>query len=87
MGRSLIPMYRLEFDDGTRNVQAWRGRASVVALEEWITAYVKSLSIGGVNEHISRTLGYIPFPRTAKIVRQKDNVIVAEWHAGMFHVY
>lgn len=56
-------------------------------LEKWIYAYAKSLELGGVNEHISKSEGAIPYPTSAKIVNQFTGEVVAEWKAGMFQVW
>lgn len=87
MGKSYTPIYRLEFNDGAPRVQAWKGRANAGTLERWVVSYAKSLELGGCNEHISLSLGHIPYPRKARIVRQATGKVVAEWQAGMFQVY
>lgn len=87
MGHSITPTYRLEYWDGSTHSQAWQGRATVKRLESWVFDYSASLRAGGVNQHISRSLGYIPYPTIAVIVRQSDGERVAEWSAGKFQVY
>lgn len=87
MGRSYTPTYRLEFHDGSPQVQAWRGKATAGALEQWVFSYSKSLELGGVNQHISQKLGHIPYPNKARIVRQATGEVVAKWKAGLFQVY
>ena len=87
MGKSYTPTYRLEFNDGKPQMQAWKGRATDQALEQWIYSYAKSLELGGVNQHISLSLGHIPYPNKARIVRQSNGEVVAEWKAGLFQVY
>jgi hypothetical protein len=91
MGRSYTPVYRLEFYEGRPEkgcmVQAWKGKATTQALEQWVFSYSKSLELGGVNQHISLSLGHIPYPNKARIVRQSNGEVVAEWKAGLFQVY
>ena len=91
MGRSYTPVYRLEFYEGRSEkgcmVQAWKGKATTQALEQWIYSYAKSLELGGVNQHISISLGHIPYPYSARIVRQATGEVVATWKAGMFQVW
>lgn len=92
MGKSYTPKYRLEFQDSTRKAfswecQAWKGKTTQKALEAWIFGYADSLKIGGVNEHISKALGLIPYPTKARIIRQADDQIMAEWEAGMFQCF
>ncbi|CAB5221281.1 hypothetical protein UFOVP244_125 [uncultured Caudovirales phage] len=90
MGKSVTPKYRLEIRDcGNRlgssaTPSAWRGRASKKALEDYIDGYHDSLKIGGVNQHVSISLGYIPFVNRAQIVEQKTGLVVAEWVAPTF---
>jgi hypothetical protein len=38
------------------------GRPTVENLARYVLAYATSLELGGVNDHISRSLGYIPYP-------------------------
>ena len=87
MGKSITPTYRLEFNDGKPQMQAWKGRATDQALERWIYSYAKSLELGGVNQHISLSLGHIPYLYSARIVRQATGEVVATWKAGMFQVW
>lgn len=87
MGRTTTPQYRLEMNDGTKHVQAWRGAVSEKRLQDFILSYAKSLELGGVNEHISLSLGRVPYPFSARIVRQRTSEVVAEWKAGMFQVW
>ena len=93
----MTPTYRLEFSESGGSLekgiymrshrQAWRGRATPKRLQEWVFAYARSLQVGGVNAHISTMLGYVPFPASARIVRQRTGEIVATWKAGLFQVY
>ena len=91
MGRSYTPVYRLEFYEGRSEkgyrVQAWKGKATTQALEQWVFSYSKSLELGGVNQHISLSLGHIPYPYSARIVRQATGEVVTTWKAGMFQVW
>lgn len=63
------------------------GRPTDANLERVILAYGKSLEIGGCNEHISRGLGYIPYPTSARIVRAATRELMASWSAGAFRVW
>lgn len=85
MGRVYKVKNRLElWDDQGKHQQAWRGRASDSALAQYIQDYIDSLQIGGVNEHISRSLGYIPVPHKAYIINQNTEKVVARWEAPAF---
>jgi hypothetical protein len=48
-------------------------------------AYGKSLEVGGANEHISNSLGHIPYPDRA-VIRHNNQTreVVVEWRAGAF---
>lgn len=90
MGRSYMPKYRIEFSDqgGPQFPQAWRvreyGKPTTENIEKWVHSLVDSMKIGGVNEHISRAVGYIPVPNRAKVVNQYTGETVATWTAPMF---
>jgi len=88
MGRIVRSKYRLEITDsaGTHKL-LWRGRSPGARLGDHILAYAKSLERGGSNEHISKNLGYIPYPSSARIIEQDTGRTVAQWKAGMFQVY
>lgn len=91
MGKSITPKYRIHVAERNpfngRNVinqMAWRGKASEKNLSEYITQYINSLKIGGVNEQISKMLGYIPVPNEAWIINQKTGETVVTWKAPKF---
>lgn len=78
MGRSYTPPYRVEHDGSTPS--AWRreyGKPTEANLSKFIQEYSRSLEAGGCNQHVSKPLGYIPYPSWARIVRQCDGVVVA----------
>lgn len=95
MGRSYTPPYRLEMSGttsmcwmvGDRYQVKGNGKPTYDNLVKFIREYARSLEAGGTNEHISKALGYVPYPNWAKIVRQKDGVVMAEWKAAPFQVY
>lgn len=94
MGRTITPSYRVELMEHrvgsfgpAVNRMGWDGRPTVANLERYVFAYVDSLKAGGVNAHISESLGYIPIPHSARIVRQKTGRIVASWQAAMFQAF
>lgn len=89
MGRTITPKYRIELADRVmQNPMAWTGgRATQANLEKYIFAYAKDLEAGGVNEHIAKALGYVPYPTYARIVKQADGEVMATWKAGTFQVY
>jgi len=89
MGRSFTPTYALVLDG---NDMMWdvkrHGRPTEANLEKYVMAYAKSLEVGGSNEGISNAFGYIPYPRSAKIVRNVlGGEVVASWKAAMFQIY
>ena len=89
MGYTITPKYRIELADRVmQNPMAWTGgRATQVNLEKYIFVYAKGLEVGGVNQHIAKALGYVPYPTYARIVRQQDGHVMATWKAGTFQVY
>ncbi len=94
MGRSVTPPYRLEMSGVT--AATWRvkaqygipgdGKPTEANLIKYIRAYAKSLESGS-NVHISKALGYVPYPTWARIVRQADGQVMAEWKAAPFQVW
>jgi hypothetical protein len=97
MGRIITPKYRLEIKpvpkpgrDGFYEftAQAWevktKGKPTAANIEKYIRAFVESQKIGGCNEHLARSAGFIQVPNCARIVRQSDGQVVAEWRAPMF---
>jgi len=92
MSTTRTPTYRLEITESgfctLRTIRAvWRGRATQQRLDAWLQAYVKSLCPGGVNAHVSKALGYIPYPSALKIIRQSTGDCVAEWKAAPFQLW
>lgn len=88
-------MYRLEMPNCTS--MTWRvkaqygipgdGQPNDANLMRYLLAYVNSLKPGGSNYHVSKALGYIPYPTWARIVRQSDNKIMTSWVQPMFFVW
>lgn len=80
--------YKLEIDG---HIQAWRtvdGRPTKKNLAKYIYAYGKSLESGGINHHISKQLGYIPYPNYARIALNEPtgqgDFTIVEWKAHIF---
>lgn len=95
MGRITTPTFRLEFNDNPWRLvwnakETWDctkyGRPSTASIERFRVARHKSLEIGGVNEHISKSIGYIPYINRARIIRQATGETVAEFTAPPFEV-
>ena len=88
MGRSITPKYRLVLDN---QIMIWRGKATQKELKNFVFAYAKSLEIGGCNDHVSKMLGYIPYPSEARIEYNDDfvhvNDPVAVWKAAPFQAW
>lgn len=103
MGRITTPKYRLEIWSNAPlrrvaemvfagpSIESWqvsqRGRPTERNLEHYLFAQAKSFEHGGVNQHVSRALGYVPYPREARIVNQRTGQIVAKWKAATFQVF
>lgn len=98
MGKSYTPKYRIEMKDHAGwNQSSWdvRSRANTVGmgkptnenLKKKVYSYAKSLEIGGVNEGLSISTGFVPYPSEARIVNQFTGEIMAEWKADMFHCW
>lgn len=92
MGRIVTPKYRVDYwDNSGKHSGAWivsdDGKPNDSNLEKWVMSLVRSYSAGGVNSHISASLGYVPFVTMARIVNQKSENVITIWHAAMFQVY
>jgi hypothetical protein len=92
MGKHHIPKYVVVLDGKADQCLSWYvkdyGHATDKNLEIFVMRYAKSLEHGGVNAHISESLGYIPYPRRAEIRHNyHGGATVAEWTAGAFQVY
>jgi hypothetical protein len=94
MGRSTTPKYAIRVSEG-RNAKhgvtpmAWSvkesGKPTAENLAKWVEAYHRSLEPGGVNAHIFRSIGHVPYLTAARIVRNvSGGETVAEWIAPMF---
>ena len=97
MGRSFTTKYRLELFEIRPSdhhlittKMCWqckeKGLATADNLVKYITALINSFKIGGVNEHVSNGIGYMPIPNEARIVNQRTGAIVAEWKAPKFMI-
>ena len=89
MGRSTIPTYVVHYrDQQGLAIVAWNtktnGRPTESNLERWRKAMNASMKIGGVNEHISRSLGYIPHVSHAEIHNQRTGAVVCAVMMPMF---
>jgi len=86
MGKSITPKYRIIVDG---QVMSWDGKPTQKALEHFVFSYAKSLEHGGCNEHISKQIGYVPYPINCKIETntQYKPVTMAAWKAAPFQVY
>lgn len=68
-------------------LEVWQGEATSKLLEQRILEYAKTLQIGGVNYHLTKARGFIPYPTKAAILNMDTNEIVVEWKAAMFQVW
>jgi hypothetical protein len=103
MGKTVTPKYALEIftnklvngkwtsvpaiDCATWDIKS-HGRPTAENLEKYVLAYAKSLEAGGINEGISKDLGYIPYPTKAVIrYNHAHGAEVAVWKAAAFQVW
>jgi hypothetical protein len=49
--------------------------------------YIKQYLPGGINAHVSKTLGYVPYPNIASVTDLDTGKVVALWGAAMFEVW
>ena len=98
MGRSFTPTFRIETGPATcpgkatvvTSTHGWDaksyGRPTKANLDKYALATIKSMHLGGCNEHISKGYGFIPVPAWIKVVRQATGEVVAEWKPAPFQV-
>ena len=89
MGKGTIPTYVVHYrDQQGLKIVAWttktNGRPTEANLEKWRKAMNASMQIGGVNEHISRSLGFIPHVSHAEIHNQRTGAAVCAVRMPMF---
>lgn len=91
MGKTYTPKYRIEFLQtncgGGNTPMCWdikNGRPTNDNLEKYLDAYSKSCEMGGVNDHISAAIGFIPVVLKAVIINQRNEEIVASYQAPLF---
>lgn len=80
MGRTFTPKYRIEAN-GFLTRSTWQhkyhGRPTAANLAKWAAKNNESTQPGGCNEHVGTDC---PITK-ARIVRQSDDVVIAEWEA------
>ena len=89
MGKSTIPTYVVRYrDQQGPKIILWntkaKGRPTEANLEKWRKAMNASMKIGGVNEHISLSLGFVPHVSHAEIHNQKTGAVVCAVRMPMF---
>ena len=80
-----IPVRILSINNGSEFPTLYTGEVSEESLADQVKIFNDSYKVGGVNQHISESKGFIPFANSAKIVDINDTVLV-EWKAGMFQI-
>lgn len=88
MGRTVRLKYRIEAND-TKGAwrTGWRGRATDRRLGEYCQSVDESMKVGGVNEHVSKSIGFIPIILGARIVNQDTGETVATYQRVAFQVF
>ena len=79
MGKSTIPRYVIKSSAGI--IYTGNRRPNV---EREVMQYIDSMKIGGVNEHLSKAIGYMPIPSSATLIDQIARAVVEVWHAPAF---
>ncbi len=93
--RDSTPPYRLEMSGSTpwawyvkgNSYRTGYGQPTLSNLKKVLVDYAKSLELGGVNYHITKAFGYVPYPTWAKVIRQSDHEVMASWRQGDFEIY
>lgn len=97
MGKSITPPYVIDVHtrkpDGHTQIDTmtWDaktyGRANAMNLEKWAIAYGRSFNPDGVNFHISKAVGYLPYPNRVILRKNVRTDIIAVWTAPPFFVW
>jgi hypothetical protein len=74
------------WDVKSRTNVVGKGKPNRENLRAWRDSFNKSFLAGGVNEHITKAIGSIPNVTYARIVRQSNNEVMAEFTAPAFEV-
>lgn len=87
-----LKVYTLKICEGTSEQETfWSvtklGEPTEDNLWKAVAHYAKQLETGGVNHHVSRSLGHIPYPTAARIHDLMTGAVVAQWKAGTFQVW
>lgn len=93
MGKIYTPTFRAEVKDNTSPVwisMVWNvkdhGRPSNNNAETFRVKLNSSFLPGGVNEHISKSAGFLVHVNSVRVIRQATGDVVAEAKAPMFEV-
>ena len=94
MGRTITPVYRVEFKDNTSghfwNQQSWDcrrdGKPTETNLEQWRIRYNASFQSDGANFHCSKSLRRVIHISEARLVRQAGGRTVAATRMPIFEV-
>lgn len=89
MGKSTIPTHVVRYrDQQGPKVLIWNsktsGKPTVANLDKWRKVMNASMKPGGVNEHVSKALGFIPYIGNCEIHNQKTGQTVCSFKAPMF---
>lgn len=93
MGRITTPTHRIKITysapsgRGHSESHGWSGRVSAKRLADYVQALADSLKLGGCNDHITKSLGYLSVPVKAEIIHQQSREVVQTWEAATFQVY
>ncbi len=78
----IIPVIVEEFTrNGWVHFGTWRGNPSIAALAAYRAKFMESVRPGGCNAHLGPTN-----TGNLRIRRQRDNAVLAVWHAPVFEV-
>ena len=86
--KSITVLRQVFIERGRESVHLYRGsEVTEEALYVEVVKYGKAFGPGGVNAHVGKSLGYIPYPTEAYIIDNQTGDVLVSWKAGMFQVY
>lgn len=93
MGTTSRYTYRIECDTNDMGHGFFNGKRGMMIvgvskkpkdLKEWCEVQEKSERAGMPNEHAAKARGFLLAISSARLIRQRDNIIVSDYKADMF---
>lgn len=96
MGKVRTPKYRVEvktnLTGSSKVISSWEvtkghGRVNTKNLDRWVREHNESFLPKGVNYHVSKSIGIIPYVQEAHIVHQKTGEVLVSYKMSPFETF